>query len=317
MPFNGAGMFVRVRNWVADATAGIKIRADYHDIEDDGFAAGLSQCIAKDGQTTVTNNIPMNGKRLVALSDPIDPQDASSKAYADTKLPLAGGTITGNLIVTGSLTVNSVAVAQGYRTRQGLPGPLGGNYFNFNYTGNLEAWVDNTNLGALATQAYVEQRASDWAHAIADPKVNRAGDTLTGQLTTATATQDISGGSVMGTLMVMGHEPGITFHSPGVFAGNFGMATSGDFYCGGYSFGAGQAFVFWTSKNLTPIKDGRLALAGNNNIPIVGAVYEPFNGAVVTGLQRDTGAAGGPVNVARWRYLQLLTPGGWYTVGYA
>ena len=38
MPFNGSGVFQRVRNWVADATAGIKIRADYHDAEDDGFA---------------------------------------------------------------------------------------------------------------------------------------------------------------------------------------------------------------------------------------------------------------------------------------
>ena len=37
MPFNGSGVFQRVRNWVADATAGIKIRADYHDAEDDGF----------------------------------------------------------------------------------------------------------------------------------------------------------------------------------------------------------------------------------------------------------------------------------------
>ena len=40
MPFNGSGVFQRVRNWVADATGGIKIRADFHDAEDDGIAAG-------------------------------------------------------------------------------------------------------------------------------------------------------------------------------------------------------------------------------------------------------------------------------------
>ena len=45
MPFNGSGVFQRVRNWVADATAGVKIRADYHDAEDDGFATGLSNTI--------------------------------------------------------------------------------------------------------------------------------------------------------------------------------------------------------------------------------------------------------------------------------
>ena len=101
MPFNGTGMFVRLRNWVADAAAGIKIRADYHDIEDDGFAAGLSHCIARDGQSVILNNIPMNSKRLTSLADPLDPQDAATKTYADTKLPLAGGTIAGNLDVTG------------------------------------------------------------------------------------------------------------------------------------------------------------------------------------------------------------------------
>lgn len=86
MPFNGAGVYQRVRNWVADATAGIKIRADYHDAEDDGFAAGLSNCIARDGQSIITQNIPFNSKRITALADPVNAQDVATKAYADTKL---------------------------------------------------------------------------------------------------------------------------------------------------------------------------------------------------------------------------------------
>lgn len=63
MPYNGSGVFVRLRNWVNDATAGIRIRADRHDSEDDNFASGLSQCITKDGQTTVTANLPMANYR--------------------------------------------------------------------------------------------------------------------------------------------------------------------------------------------------------------------------------------------------------------
>jgi len=86
MPFNGAGVYQRVRNWVADATAGIKIRADYHDAEDDGFAAGLSNCITRDGQSIITQNIPFNSKRITALADPVNDQDAATKAYSDTKL---------------------------------------------------------------------------------------------------------------------------------------------------------------------------------------------------------------------------------------
>jgi hypothetical protein len=292
MPFNGAGMFVRVRNWVADAAAGVKIRADYHDIEDDGFAAGISQCIARDGQSTVTNNIPMNGKRLVALSDPIDPQDASSKAYADTKLPLTGGTITGNLTVTAGVA------AQGYRTRTGLSGALGANWFNFNWTGNLEAWVDNTKLGALATQAYVEQRAQDWAHAIADPKVNRAGDTMTGPLT-------VNGELVAATNYLRFQSAG----GPGYILWNGG---------GSYTLGGGG--TIWHNGNLpNPVTDARLAYIGQTTLT-PGQMNEPYAGSVVTGLQAVASGqtTSGCANGAKWRQLQLYNSaaGVWFAIGY-
>jgi hypothetical protein len=92
MAFDGAGVFLRVKNWIADATAGVKIRADFHDLEDDNFAEGLSHCITKDGQSTITQNIPWNSKRITALEDPVDAQDAATKAYADTKIAIDGGT---------------------------------------------------------------------------------------------------------------------------------------------------------------------------------------------------------------------------------
>lgn len=97
MAFNGSGTFQRVRNWVADAAANIKIRADYHDSEDDGFAAGLSNCITKDGQTTITQNIPFNSKRITGLADPVNPQDAATQAFANLKLAKSGDTMTGDL----------------------------------------------------------------------------------------------------------------------------------------------------------------------------------------------------------------------------
>lgn len=84
MPFNGSGTFQRVMNWVNDAAANIKIKADRHDQEDDNFASGLSMCITKDGQTTITADIPMNNKKLTGLAAPTVSTDAVNKTYADT-----------------------------------------------------------------------------------------------------------------------------------------------------------------------------------------------------------------------------------------
>jgi hypothetical protein len=96
MPWNNAGVFQRVHNWVADAAAGIKIKPDRHDAEDDNLAAGISNCIARDGQSTITNNIPFNNKRITGLADPVNPQDAATKA---SSVPVTGGGMTGDLVL--------------------------------------------------------------------------------------------------------------------------------------------------------------------------------------------------------------------------
>lgn len=91
MPFNGSGTFTRVMNWVGDATAGFKIKADRHDQEDDNFAAGLSQCLTKDGQTTPTGPIKLGGQRLINVGDPTAAQDAVTRNWVD--LNVTGGAL--------------------------------------------------------------------------------------------------------------------------------------------------------------------------------------------------------------------------------
>ena len=69
MPRNGSGTFNRIYNWTTDAANGIDIEASRMDGEFDGLATGLSNSIAKDGQTTITANIPFNSKKITTLAN--------------------------------------------------------------------------------------------------------------------------------------------------------------------------------------------------------------------------------------------------------
>lgn len=85
MAFNGSGSFTRLYNWVSDRNASIKIRADRMDAEMDGIATGLSTCITKDGQTTITQDIPFNNKKITGLADAAAGQDAVNRQTGDAR----------------------------------------------------------------------------------------------------------------------------------------------------------------------------------------------------------------------------------------
>ena len=50
MAYDGSGNFVRLYNWVTDKLNLVNITASRMDSEDNGFAAGLSNCVTRDGQ---------------------------------------------------------------------------------------------------------------------------------------------------------------------------------------------------------------------------------------------------------------------------
>jgi hypothetical protein len=68
MAFNGSGTFARIHNWVTDKANSVKITASRMDTEDDGFATGLSNTICRDGQSTISANIPFNSKKITGLA---------------------------------------------------------------------------------------------------------------------------------------------------------------------------------------------------------------------------------------------------------
>ena len=86
MAFNGSGTFNRLYSWVIDRNLGIKILASKMDAEMDGFATGLTTCITKDGQTTISAAIPFNAQKITGLGNATADADALNRITADNRL---------------------------------------------------------------------------------------------------------------------------------------------------------------------------------------------------------------------------------------
>ena len=69
MAWNGSGVFNRLYNWVTDRDASVKITASRMDGEADDFAAGIQNCITKDGQNSATANLPMGNFRHTGVGN--------------------------------------------------------------------------------------------------------------------------------------------------------------------------------------------------------------------------------------------------------
>ena len=55
--------------WTGDASLGIGIEAGRHDTQDDDFASGINNCIAKDGSNVPTANLPMNNLKHTGVQN--------------------------------------------------------------------------------------------------------------------------------------------------------------------------------------------------------------------------------------------------------
>jgi len=259
MPFDGSGTFLRVMNWVNDATAGIKIRSDRHDTEDNNFASGLSNTITKDGQTQPTGNLPMNGKRHTNAGNPVDPQDYATKNYVDTAgtsyAPKASPTFTGKVTlptgVAGSAPAN-LPVPTANPTA-----PVTGDFWPDVATGKWKYKLVSTTL----TFPPLEQ-TSTWS-------AQQTFGSVTGNSGMATAT------SGLGEIMVIGNGTGAAmtvFHRPGAFAAYFGIDTDNKWKVGGWSMGA-AAYEILHMGNYTSLLDARYMENSADNLSIGAAGF--------------------------------------------
>lgn len=77
MSFNGSGTF-NIDTANATAVDGQEYQPGTHNALLAELAAGLSNCVTKDGQTTVTANLPMNNKKLTGLAPGASATDSAT-----------------------------------------------------------------------------------------------------------------------------------------------------------------------------------------------------------------------------------------------
>jgi hypothetical protein len=115
MAFNGSGTFTRIYNWVVDKANGINITASRMDTEFDGIATGLSTCITKDGQTTLTANIPFANYKITGLGNGTARSDAINVGQVQDNQFLYLGTTTGSA---DAYTLSPAPTIAAYATTQ-------------------------------------------------------------------------------------------------------------------------------------------------------------------------------------------------------
>ena len=150
--------------------------------------------------------------------------------------------------------------------------------------------------------------------------MNTTGTSITGTLTTsgqivpATTTDIIqAAGPMNNSIMIQGNSShtGLAFHAMGYFGANFGMASDGNFYMGGWSHGAGTVYQFFTTR-VAVVTSGRAIFAGDasGTTAMTDTVANSFH----TGFQYNTGFF---ITAFRCRYVQGLSGGAWFTYNFA
>lgn len=67
MAFNGTGLFTRIYQWANDAALGFNVDATRTDTDSNDIAAGLSNCVTRDGQSPWLSNLPAGGMKITGM----------------------------------------------------------------------------------------------------------------------------------------------------------------------------------------------------------------------------------------------------------
>lgn len=140
--YNGNGTFSFTYNWVNDAANGIPITASRMDGQFNDAVSGFDNVICRDGQSTVTANIPWNNFKITGLGNPSVSGDALT--YGG---PIAG--TTGNM--TGNVTLQRSA-ATASNSLQGRGTTTAQHYWDItNTSGSIVVGVESSAGGTILT----------------------------------------------------------------------------------------------------------------------------------------------------------------------
>lgn len=147
MPYNGTGTFSPVYNWANDAAAGILVRSDRMDTQDDDIADGLSTCVTRDGQSPWTANLPAGGYKITGLANGSSGQDSVTWTQVFVSPTFSNPTFTGTPIAptaaagTDTTQVATTEFVQDVAMTAALPSQAGnaGNMVTTN--GTTASWV--------------------------------------------------------------------------------------------------------------------------------------------------------------------------------
>ena len=135
--------------------------------DDANFANTVTTSIATkvplDGTGTMTGSLDLGTNKILNVVDPTGSQDAATKAYADTKLALTGGTLTGSIDMSGSYKVTNLATPS-----------ANGDATNKSYVDGILGSATSAEASATAA-ATSETNAANSAVAAANSATNAAG----------------------------------------------------------------------------------------------------------------------------------------------
>lgn len=124
MPFNGTGTFTRTiggGDTAWSARTGLTITTSNHDTHDGDIATALSNCICKDGQQTITADIPWSSNKITGLGDATAHTDACNAGQVQdgTFQWLGSSSGTNTITASGTPAVTAYAAGQLFRFTAG------------------------------------------------------------------------------------------------------------------------------------------------------------------------------------------------------